>query len=85
MNWIRLPLKLARVSDIEREEDLGIDAPESDGQIYIRVGEITHFLGAESPTTIWVRGEDEPYVVDLPVEDVYMLITQVENEFNTQI
>ncbi len=80
MSWVRLPTILSKVSDIEDTEITGIPAVETEGTIYIRTEEISHLLGEDSMTTMWVKGFEDPYVIELPVGDVISLINQAEDE-----
>ena len=74
MRWIRLPIILSKVVDLENEDNLGIPAEESEGQMYVPEGEISHILGAEDTTTLFLKGQEEPYVINLPIGDVINLI-----------
>jgi len=80
MSWVRLPTILSKVSDIEDAEITGIPAVETEGTIYIRTEEISHLLGEDSMTTMWVKEFEDPYVIELPVGDVISLINQAEDE-----
>lgn len=74
MRWIRLPIILAKVADLEEEDITGIPAKEDEGQMYISEEEISHLLGADEMTTIFIKGQEEPYVINLPIGDVIRLI-----------
>ena len=72
--WLKVPSKISKAVDVEKEEDLGIPAGYTDGWALVAIEDISYMIG-DTDTSIYLKSGGA-LLIELSISEISLLLEE---------